>query len=367
VSSSTSPICRLLEYGQSPWYDNLRRKLITDGDLARMRDEDCIRGVTSNPTIFEKAVSAGEEYDAAVADLARQGLSTEDIGWKLVTDDVASACEVLRPVFEETGGGDGFVSVEVDPTLAHDTEGTIAQARQLHERLDLANLMVKIPATAEGVPAIEAMIAEGRKINVTLIFSLQRHAEVIEAYLKGLERLVTGGGDPSQVASVASFFVSRVDTEADRRLPEGHPLRGKVAVANAKLAYQLFRQRFSGPRWDRLAAAGARPQRPLWASTSTKNPEYRDTLYIDELVGRDTVNTLAPASIEALRDHGNPQLDTIERDLEAARAVIDGLAAAGVDYDDLTATLEREGVDAFARSYQDFLAALDKRKKELVA
>jgi len=366
VSPRTSPICRLLEHGQSPWYDNLRRKLIADGDLARMAAEDCIRGVTSNPTIFEKAVSAGEEYDSAVAELAGQGLSTDDIGWQLVTEDVAAASEVLRPVFEETGGGDGFVSLEVDPTLAHDTEGTITQARQLHERLNLANLMVKIPATAEGVPAIEAMIAEGRKINVTLIFSLERHAEVIEAYLSGLERFVAGGGDPSQVASVASFFVSRVDTEADRRLPEGHPLRGKVAVANAKLAYQLFQQRFSGERWERLAGAGARLQRPLWASTSTKNPAYSDTLYVDELVGRNTINTLAPPSIEALRDHGDPQPDTIERDLDAARAVIDGLATAGIDYDDLTATLEREGVDAFARSYQDFLAALDKRKKELV-
>jgi transaldolase, mycobacterial type len=295
LTSPTSPIARLLEYGQSPWYDNLRRQLIAEGDLARMVREDGIRGVTSNPTIFEKAVSAGEEYDEAVVALAGQGLSTEEIGWTLVTEDVAAACEVLRPVYETHGGGDGFVSLEVDPTLAHDTEATIAQARQLHTQLGLANLMVKIPATAEGVPAIEAMIAEGRKINVTLIFSLERHAEVIEAYLSGLARFVAEGGDPSQVASVASFFVSRVDTEADRRLPSGHPLRGKVAVANAKLAYQLFRQRFSGERWDRLAAAGARLQRPLWASTSTKNPEYPDTLYVDELVGRDTVNTLAPA------------------------------------------------------------------------
>ncbi|MGH9001507.1 MAG: transaldolase, partial [Acidimicrobiia bacterium] len=286
----TSPIARLLEYGQSPWYDNLRRKLIADGDLARMAAGDGIRGVTSNPTIFEKAVSAGEEYDAPVVELAGQGMSTEDIGWKLVTEDVAAACDVFRPVFEASAGADGFVSVEVDPTLAHDTEATIAQARELHTRLGLDNLMVKIPGTAEGIPAIEAMIAEGRKINVTLIFSLERHAEVIEAYLGGLERLVAGGGDPARVASVASFFVSRVDTEADRRLPEGHPLRGRVAVANAKLAYQLFRQRFSGERWDRLAAAGARVQRPLWASTSTKNPAYSDTLYVDELVGRDTVN-----------------------------------------------------------------------------
>ncbi|MGH8993784.1 MAG: transaldolase family protein, partial [Acidimicrobiia bacterium] len=225
----TSPIARLLEYGQSPWYDNLRRKLIADGDLARMAAGDGIRGVTSNPTIFEKAVSAGEEYDAPVVELAGQGMSTEDIGWKLVTEDVAAACDVFRPVFEASAGADGFVSVEVDPTLAHDTEATIAQARELHTRLGLDNLMVKIPGTAEGIPAIEAMIAEGRKINVTLIFSLERHAEVIEAYLGGLERLVAGGGDPARVASVASFFVSRVDTEADRRLPEGHPLRGRVA------------------------------------------------------------------------------------------------------------------------------------------
>lgn len=362
-----SPIARLVEFGQSPWYDNLRRALIESGELARMVADDGIRGVTSNPTIFEKAVSAGEEYDPRVEALAGEGVEVPDIGWDLVTADVAAACEVLSGVFEASGGADGFVSVEVDPTIAYDTEATIAAARGLHRRLGLANLMVKIPATAEGVPAIEEMIAEGRKINVTLIFSLTRYGEVIEAYLSGLERLVEAGGDPSQVASVASFFVSRVDTEADRRLPEGNPLRGKVAVANAKLAYRLFRERFSGARWERLAAAGARLQRPLWASTSTKNPAYSDTLYVDELVGRDTVNTLAPASMEALRDHGRPQPDTVEADVDGAEATIAGLAGAGVDYDDLTATLERDGVDSFARSYQDFLAALDKRKAELTA
>jgi transaldolase len=227
--------------------------------------------------------------------------------------------------------------------------------------------MVKIPATSEGIPAIEEMIASGRNINVTLIFSLVRYGEVIEAYLSGLERLVEAGGDPAKVNSVASFFVSRVDTEADRRLPAGHPLRGKVAVANAKLAYRLFRERHSGARWEALAARGAKVQRPLWASTSTKNPEYSDTLYIDELVGRDTVNTLAPASMEALRDHGDPRPDTVEHDVDGARAVMDGLAAAGVDYDDLTKTIEREGVDAFARSYHDFIAALDKRKEEITS
>jgi transaldolase len=225
--------------------------------------------------------------------------------------------------------------------------------------------MVKIPATREGVPAIEAMIAEGRNINVTLIFSLGRYGEVIEAYLSGLERFAAEGGDLSTVNSVASFFVSRVDTEADRRLPQDHPIRGKVAVANAKLAYRLFEERFSGPRWEALAAAGAKVQRPLWASTSTKNPEYSDTLYVDELVGRDTVNTLAPNSIEALLDHGDPQPDTVRQGVDEAEQVMADLAAAGVDYDDLTETIEREGVDAFARSYGDFLAALDKRREEL--
>jgi transaldolase len=366
MSPRPSPIARLLDYGQSPWYDNLRRKLIEDGELARMVAEDGIRGVTSNPTIFEKAV-AGEEYDAAVAELAAQGASSEDIGWALTTTDVAEAADVLRPVFDETGGGDGFVSIEVAPELAHDTEGTIAQARELHQRLARPNVFVKIPATAEGVPAIEAMIGEGYKINVTLTFSLIRYGEVIEAYLSGLEHLAEAGGDLSTVNSVASFFVSRVDTEADKRLPEGHPLRGKVAVANAKLAYQLFKERFAGDRWERLAARAARLQRPLWASTSTKNPEYSDTLYVDELVGRHTINTLAPASIEALRDHGNPQPDTIERDVDRARAVIDALAEAGVDYDDLTATLEKDGVGSFARSYHDFLAAIDRRRERLSA
>ena len=361
----TSPIARLNEYGQSPWYDNIRRSLLEGGDLARMIDEDGIRGVTSNPTIFEKAISAGSEYDDVIRSLARQGLGSEEIGWELLIADVGTAADVLRLTYDACGKADGFVSIEVSPQLAGDTSGTVRQARELHERLDRPNVMVKIPATPEGIPAIETMIGEGRNINVTLIFSLVRYGEVIEAYLSGLERLAAAGGDLSTVNSVASFFVSRVDTEADRRLPDGHPLRGKVAVANAKLAYQLFKERHSGARWEALAAQGAKVQRPLWASTSTKNPEYSDTLYVDELVGRQTVNTLAPASIDALRDHGDPQPDTVERDLDAARAVMDGLATAGVDYDDLAQTIEREGVDAFARSYQDFIAALDKRKEEI--
>ncbi|MDQ1490703.1 MAG: transaldolase / glucose-6-phosphate isomerase [Actinomycetota bacterium] len=362
---TSSPIARLNEYGQSPWYDNIRRSLLESGELARMIEEDGIRGVTSNPTIFEKAISAGNEYDDVIRTLAQQGLSSEDIGWELLVADVGTAADILRPTHDATAGADGFVSIEVSPELAADTEGTVTQARELHGRLNRPNVMVKIPATPQGVPAVEAMISEGRNINVTLIFSLVRYGEVIEAYFSGLERLAAAGGDLSRANSVASFFVSRVDTEADRRLAAGHPLRGKVAVANAKLAYQLFKDRHSGARWEALAAQGARVQRPLWASTSTKNPEYSDTLYIDELIGRNTVNTMAPASIEAYRDHGHPQPDTVERNIDEARAVIDGLAAAGVDYDDLTLTIEREGVDAFARSYHDFIAALDKRKEEI--
>ncbi|MDQ1515328.1 MAG: transaldolase / glucose-6-phosphate isomerase [Actinomycetota bacterium] len=363
--TASSPIARLNDYGQSPWYDNIRRSLLESGDLARMIEEDGIRGVTSNPTIFEKAISAGNEYDDVIRQLAGQGLPSEQIGWELLVADVGTAADILGPTHDATGGADGFVSIEVSPELAADTEATVTQARELHGRLNRPNVMVKIPATPEGVPAVEAMITEGRNINVTLIFSLVRYGEVIEAYLSGLERLAAAGGDLSRVNSVASFFVSRVDTEADRRLPAGHPLRGKVAVANAKLAYQLFQERHSGARWDTLAAQGAKVQRPLWASTSTKNPDYPDTLYIDELIGRNTVNTMAPASIEAYRDHGHPEPDTVERNIDEARAVIDGLAASGVDYDDLTLTIEREGVGAFARSYHDFIAALDKRKDEI--
>jgi transaldolase len=283
-----------------------------------------------------------------------------------VIDDIRSATEVLRPVYDAQHGGDGFVSLEVAPTLAHDTAGTVAAARSLHDRVDRPNLMIKIPATLEGIPAIEETIAAGITVNVTLIFSLERHAAVIEAYLKGLERLVDAGGDPSTIASVASFFVSRVDTETDRRLPEGSPLRGKAAVANAKLAYALFRERFSGPRWEALAARGARLQRPLWASTSTKNPAYASTLYVDDLIGPDTVNTLAPASIEALQQgEGEQRANTVTEDIEGARQVMVDLAAAGIDFDDVTATLEREGVDSFAASFTDAFGTIEKRRAEV--
>jgi transaldolase len=363
----TSPIARLNEYGQSPWYDNLTRRLVQDGRLAQMIERDGIRGVTSNPTIFEKAMAGGEGYDEQLAELRRDGRAIDAVYWELVLADIRAAADVLRPTFDHLGGGDGFVSVEVAPDRAYDTAATVTQAHWLHDEAARPNVLVKIPATANGVPAVEDSIAAGISVNITLIFSLDRYVEVIEAYLRGLERHAEDGGDLRDIASVASFFVSRVDTEADKRLPDGHPLRGHVAVANAKLAARLFRQRFAGERWEELARRGARLQRPLWASTSTKNPDYPDTLYVDELVGRDTVNTLAEASIDALRDHGDPEPDTLNAGLDEAERVMEALGAAGVDYDDLTDTLEREGVASFEQSYVDCLASLEQRATELAA
>lgn len=362
----TSAIARLNDFGQSPWYDNLARPLLTGGGLAKLVADDGIRGVTSNPTILDKAIGAGEGYDDQLAACAKDGLSIEDTYWAVVLDDIVAATDVLRPVFDAHRGGDGFVSVEVAPTLAHDTTGTIAAAQSLYSRVDRPNVMIKIPATLEGIPAIEETIAAGITVNVTLIFSLDRHVRVIEAYLTGLERLAASGGDLSTVASVASFFVSRVDTETDRRLPEGSPLRGQAAVANAKLAYELFRQQFSGPRWEALAAKGARLQRPLWASTSTKNPAYSPTLYVDELIGPDTVNTLAPTSIEALQNgEGNQRPDTVTEGVAEAHQMMTDLAAAGVDIDDVTDVLEREGVDSFAASFTDAFGTIEKRRAEV--
>jgi len=362
----TSAIARLNDFGQSPWYDNLARPLLTGGGLARLVADDGIRGVTSNPTILEKAIGAGEGYDEQLAACAAAGKSVEDTYWEVVLDDIRAATEVLRPVYDATGGHDGFVSVEVSPTLARDTTGTQAAAAWLWQQVDRPNVMIKIPGTIESLPAIEASIAAGINVNVTLIFSLDRHAKVIDAYLAGLTRLAEAGGDLSKVNSVASFFVSRVDSETDQRLPDDSPLRGKAAVANAKLAYELFRQRFSGAEWDALAAKGAQLQRPLWASTSTKNPAYSPTLYVDELIGPDTVNTLAPASIDAL--HGGDtgmRADSVAQDVAGAHAVLAGLAEAGVDFADVTDTLEREGVDSFAQSFADAFTTIEKRRAQL--
>lgn len=357
-----SAIPRLLDFGQSPWYDNLTRALASGGGLQRLIDEHGIRGVTSNPTIFEKAMGSGSDYDAQLREVTSGGVDTEDAYWDLVTDDIANAADVLRPTFDRLDGADGFVSVEVSPELARDTAATNRQAKELWERLARPNVMIKIPATREGLPAITETLAAGINVNVTLIFSLERYREVIDAFMSGIEQRGAAGGDLHSLASVASFFVSRVDTETDRRLPEGHPLRGKAAVANAKLAYEMFENEFASARWKELAARGARVQRPLWASTSTKNPDYSPTLYVDELIGADTVNTLAQASVDVLgKGGGNLRADAISDDLEGARRVIADLAGAGVDFADVTDTLEREGVDSFSKSFQDALATLEKK------
>ncbi len=357
-----SSIDRLNELGQSPWYDNITRTLVREGGLASLVANDGIRGVTSNPTIFDKAIAGGEGYDEQLLSSNAQGLSTEDCFWALAVDDIGGAADILRPVYDAHGGGDGFISIEVSPLLAKETSKTIEQAAALFARLGRPNIMIKIPGTIEGLPAIEETIAAGINVNVTLLFGLERHAAVIDAYLSGLERLVASGGDPSKVSSVASFFVSRVDTELDKRLPEGSALRGKVAVANAQLAYEVFRNHFSGSRWDALAAKGARLQRPLWASTSTKNAEYPPTLYVDTLIGPDTVNTLAPASIEALQSgEATLRANSVTRGIAEARQVMVDLAEAGISIDDVTETLEREGVASFAQSYRDLLATLERR------
>jgi transaldolase len=359
-----SAILRLVEFGQSPWYDNLTRALATGG-LQTLIDTHGIRGVTSNPTIFEKAMAGGDDYDEQLRAVTRGGASTEDAYWDLVTTDIEHAADVLRPVYDRLEAADGYVSVEVSPDLAHDTAATTQQAKELWARLARPNVMIKIPGTAEGLPAIVDTLAAGINVNVTLIFGLERYQEVIGAFLSGLERRAAAGGDLRNLASVASFFVSRVDTETDRRLPEGHRLRGKAAVANAKLAYQMFVKELSGARWEKLEAAGARKQRPLWASTSTKNPAYSPTLYVDELVGNDTVNTLAQASVDVLaKGDDNLRADSICDDVEGARQVIVDLAEVGVDFADVTATLEREGVESFAKSFHDALATLEKKASE---
>jgi len=338
--------------GQSPWLDNLRRGWLTGGELAGWVERG-VRGITSNPTIFQKAIEGSAEYDDQLRGLAAKG-SVEDAYWAMAVSDIEAALAILRPVHDSSDGVDGFVSLEVAPDLAHDEAGTVASARDLHDRIAEPNLYVKVPATVEGAAAIRTLVGEGRNINVTLIFGLDRYEEIMEAYLAGLEAYQ---GDLSQVHSVASFFVSRVDTEADRRLPAGHPLRGKVAVANAKLAYQLFKERHSGARWEALAGRGAKVQRPLWASTSTKNPEYSDTLYVDNLIGPDTINTLPEATIQAFEDHGRLER-AIDEGVDEAAAVMARLAAAGVDMRDVGRVLEDEGVATFAKSFDELIEAL---------
>src|ERR687887_477432 len=352
-----SPLHQLADHGQSVWIDFLSRQLLHSGELERMMRDDAVVGVTSNPTIFQKAISQGDAYDDQLRECLDRLDDAKEIYLHLTHDDVAEACDLLRSVWDAGHGRDGYVSIEVDPNLASDTDGTIAEAQRLHEQINRPNLFVKIPATKEGLPAIEEMIARGRNINVTLTFSLERYAEVAEAYVRGLERLIRSGGDPSKVASVASFFVSRVDTETDKRLDEigGHDeLKGKLAIANAKLAYQRDKRIFSGGRWEKLAGAGATAQRCLWASTSTKNPAYRDVMYVEELIGPETVNTMPEETIEAFQNHGEVAL-TLERGIDEARRLFEQLAEAGVDYDDVVRVLEEEGVQKFADSFTELL------------
>jgi transaldolase len=365
-----------LQGGQSPWLDNLKRSYLRDGRLQSLLDAG-IRGVTSNPTIFAKAIEGEDDYDEEFCDLVATK-TVEEAYWDMAVGDVAEAAGLLRPLHAQSQGCDGFVSIEVAPELAHDEDATVEAATELHARLRLPNVLVKIPATPEGVRAIRRMVATGHSINVTLIFGLDRYLEVIDAYLAGLEELAASGRDLSGVASVASFFVSRVDTEVDRRLeslagagrPAGAPdplaLRGRAAVANAKLAYQAFRERFRGPRWEALAARGARLQRPLWASTSTKNPAYPDLVYVDNLIGPDTVNTMPDATVEAFLDHGRVAR-TVDEGLDEAHRTMDELASLGVDMADVARTLEDEGVAAFSKSFEELLQVLSDKAHALGA
>ena len=351
--------------GQSPWLDNLRRGWLTGGELARWVERG-VRGITSNPTIFQKAMAGSDEYDDQLRGLIASDASVEDLYWDMAVSDIESALAVLRPVHDESGGVDGFVSIEVAPDLAHDRDGTVAAAHDLHDRIAEPNLYVKVPATAAGVEAIRALVSEGRNINVTLIFGLDRYEEVMEAYLSGLEAY---DGDLSRITSVASFFVSRVDTEVDRRLEAigsdaALALRGKAAVAQAQLAYGRFLATFSGPRWQALAERGAHVQRPLWASTSTKNPAYPDTLYVDTLVGPDTVNTMPESTLDAFEDHGS-LTRSVDADLGAAAATLTAISEAGVDLDDVSRTLEEQGVSTFAKSFDELISAIGDKAESL--
>ena len=354
--------------GQSVWFDTLSRDLVASGELARMMQDDAVTGVTSNPTIFQKALAQGNAYDEQITALYAETDDAEQIFFALALDDIRAACDVLSPV-HDASPWDGYVSMEVLPSLAYDTEATFTQARWIAKEVDRPNLLVKIPATQAGLPAIEDCIAHGTSINITLIFSLDRYRAVVEAYLRGLERLVAGGGDPSKVSSVASFFVSRVDTEADKRLEAlgNTALQGKLANANAKLAYEHFLATFQGERWEYLEGKGAQLQRPLWASTSTKNPAYRDVMYVEELIGPDTVNTMPLETIEAFQDHGEVRGDTVTEGLGEAHALLAELATAGVDYDDVTETLEAEGVQKFADSFTELLDGVPAKRQTVAA
>lgn len=352
---ATNRLRQLNDFGQSVWLDYIRRDFVTGGGLAKLIREDGLAGLTSNPAIFEKAIGGGNEYAPAVRALKSKGVGAMALYETLAIEDIRGAADLLKPVFKASGGRDGYVSLEVSPFLARDTAGTINEARRLWQAVARPNLMIKVPGTAEGLPAIEALIAEDINVNVTLLFARSMYEQVAERYLAGLERRAAAGGEIGHIASVASFFVSRIDSAVDPLVPE--PLRGKTAIANAKLAYESFKRIFSGPRWEALAAKGAQPQRLLWASTSTKNPAYRDVMYVEELIGSNTVNTLPPATLDAFRDHGQPRA-SLEEDVGAARATLEAVGR-HVSLDQITDKLTEDGVKLFADAFDKLLKAVE--------
>ncbi|GAB3231546.1 transaldolase [Glycomyces halotolerans] len=364
--STNENLAALSEAGISVWLDDISRERLESGNLAELIETRSLVGVTSNPTIFAKAVSKGGAYDEQIKDLARRRVSVEEAVRSITTYDIRWACDVLRGVYDSDGGTDGRVSLEVDPRLAHDTETTIAEAKALWWSVDRPNLFIKIPATKEGLPAITAALAAGISVNVTLIFSLQRYREVMEAFLAGMESAKAAGVDIAKMQSVASFFVSRVDAEVDKRLDaigtdEARDLKGKAAIANARLAYQAYEEVFASPRWAALASAGARPQRPLWASTSVKDPDYRDVMYVEQLIAPGCVNTMPEKTLEDFADHGRVEADTVRPNYGDAADVLERLGAIGVDYDDVVQVLEDEGVDKFAVSWNELLAEVESK------
>src|SRR3569623_940140 len=374
-----NPVKELEKHGQAVWLDFLARGFIAKGDLKRLIDTDGVKGVTSNPSIFEKAIGSSDEYDAPIGKALKRGDRTfADLFEAVAVEDIQSAADVLRPVYDRLGGHDGYVSLEVSPYLAMDTAGTVAEARRLWKDVNRKNLMVKVPATPEGLPAIEQLIGDGISINITLLFSKAVYLEVAKAYIAGLEKYVAGGGDPSHVARVASFFVSRIDSVVDKQLDEKSArandpsekerltaLKGKVAIANAKVAYQDYKRIFSGPRWDKLAAKGAKPQRMLWASTGTKNKDYRDTLYVEELIGPDTINTVPPATLDAFRDHGKLR-DSLEENVDDAKRVLEELERSGISLDAITDHLVEVGVRLFSEAADQLLGAVASKRARML-
>jgi transaldolase len=355
--------------GQAVWLDNISRQLIDDGELKRLIDEDGVSGVTSNPSIFEKAFGDSDRYDEAIHDLAESGKNARDIFFELGFKDIRDGCDLLRETFEATEGKDGYVSFELPPELSDDADGSVEQAKVIKERIDRPNVLIKVPGTEAGVEAFEELTAAGVNVNVTLLFDVKRYEEIAEAYVSGLEQRVEAGGDISHASSVASFFVSRVDGKVDKALEEldRKDLMGKAAIANARIAYESFQRIFSGERWEKLAAAGAAVQRPLWASTSVKNESYSDTLYVDELIGPDTVNTMPDKTVDAARDHGTGAR-TVDKDVDGAHALMDALREAGVDVDEIVGvTLVEEGVAAFAKSFDSMIETIEKKASAVTA